>query len=626
MKNVFKICITTVVFWITVGYITNAKEIHVSINGRDNWSGTLKLPLRTIQCAAEIAQPGDEIIVHAGTYREWVNPPRGGKSHTNRIVYKAASGERVEIKGSEIVTGWIHIEGDVWKTRLSNSFFGDFNPFSDLIKGDWFDDKNRQHHTGTVYLNGEWMDEAEKLEDVFNPVSENPMWFALVDDKNTTIHAKFKGVNPNEHLVEVNVRQKVFYPDQIGRNYITVCGFIMCHAATPWAPPTAEQIGLIGTHWSKGWVIENNVISHSRCSGLTLGKYGDEWDNYAATADAYNKAIDRALENGWNKETVGGHLVRNNHISHCEMGGIIGSLGAIGSTISGNTIHDIHVRQLFSGAEMSAIKLHGAIDVEIIGNHIHHSFFALWLDWMAQGARVSKNLFHDNIAADLFMEVNHGPFIVDNNVLLSPVNMRDWSQGGVYAHNLMTGTIEARTDLRRDMPFHLPHSTTVAGLSKILGGDNRYFNNILVGQRKNPSKPAREIKPGHRGADGYGLWVYDEWEIPTILCGNVYYNEALPGAGESDPIVDKGFDPKVTYADGYLQLSLNKALKKADTKLVTTEILGKAKIPGLPYENSDGTLLRIDTDFFGKQRNKQNPTPGPFENPQIGSQRIKVML
>ena len=70
-------------------------------------------------------------------------------------------------------------------------------------------------------------------------------------------------LNPNEQLVEINVRRTVFYPDQPGRNYITVRGFIMRHAATPWAPPTSEQVGLIGTHWSKGWIIENNVISHS---------------------------------------------------------------------------------------------------------------------------------------------------------------------------------------------------------------------------------------------------------------------------------------------------------------------------------------------------------------------------
>jgi alpha-L-arabinofuranosidase len=37
----------------------------------------------------------------------------------------------------------------------------------------------------------------------------------------------------------------------------------MSQAATPWAPPTAEQVGLIGTNWSKGWIIENNTVSDS---------------------------------------------------------------------------------------------------------------------------------------------------------------------------------------------------------------------------------------------------------------------------------------------------------------------------------------------------------------------------
>lgn len=68
----------------------------------------------------------------------------------------------------------------------------------------------------------------------------------------------------------------MFYPEKPFVNYITVRGFTLSQAATPWVPPTAEQIGLIGTHWSKGWVIEHNEVKHSKCVGITLGKYGDE--------------------------------------------------------------------------------------------------------------------------------------------------------------------------------------------------------------------------------------------------------------------------------------------------------------------------------------------------------------
>mgnify|MGYP002683345909 CR=1 FL=1 len=42
-------------------------------------------------------------------------------------------------------------------------------------------------------------------------------------------------------------------------------------AMTSETPPTVWD----GIHWSKGWIIENNVISHSICSAVALGKYGD---------------------------------------------------------------------------------------------------------------------------------------------------------------------------------------------------------------------------------------------------------------------------------------------------------------------------------------------------------------
>ncbi|MGA2255725.1 MAG: hypothetical protein ABSG53_13855 [Thermoguttaceae bacterium] len=57
---------------------------------------------------------------------------------------------------------------------------------------------------------------------------------------------------------------------------------------------------------------------------------------------------------------------------------------------------------------------------------------------------------------------------------------------------------------------------------------------------------------------------------------------------------------------------------------MTTELLGKATIPNLPYERPDGTPKRVDTDYFGKQRNEADPTPGPFENPGQGDLQLKV--
>ncbi len=106
-----------------------------------------------------------------------------------------------------------------------------------------------------------------------NPEQTKYVWFAEVDNENTLIYANFHGANPNEELVEINVRRSCFYPTDTGIDYITVKGFEMAHAATPWAPPpTADQPGLIGANWSKGWIIEYNIIHDAKCSAISIGK------------------------------------------------------------------------------------------------------------------------------------------------------------------------------------------------------------------------------------------------------------------------------------------------------------------------------------------------------------------
>src|SRR5688572_8869036 len=84
----------------------HAAHYHVDSKGNDSNPGTRTKRFRTIQHAADLAQPGDMITVHGGVYRERINPPRGGVSNEKRIVYQAAAGEKVEIKGSEVVRDW----------------------------------------------------------------------------------------------------------------------------------------------------------------------------------------------------------------------------------------------------------------------------------------------------------------------------------------------------------------------------------------------------------------------------------------------------------------------------------------------------------------------------------------
>src|SRR5215469_11830003 len=113
-----------------LGSVANATEFNVATNGNDAGSGTSQAPFRTIQRAADLAQPGDVISVHEGIYRERINPPRGGTSDAKRIVYQAAPGEKVVITGSEPMKGWVKVTNDTWDVTVPNSWFGKFNPYA----------------------------------------------------------------------------------------------------------------------------------------------------------------------------------------------------------------------------------------------------------------------------------------------------------------------------------------------------------------------------------------------------------------------------------------------------------------------------------------------------------------
>ena len=157
---------------ILAGSSAEAREIFVAKTGSDTNVGDAAHPFLTIQHAADVAYPGDTITVHAGVYRERVDPPRGGTSETQRIVYRAAPGEDVRIVGSEHVVAQWKLKGAYWQVTLPKSFFGSLNPFATLVRNPNFvhGDKNdgwgwlrygRWVHLGDVYINGQGLTEQQ---------------------------------------------------------------------------------------------------------------------------------------------------------------------------------------------------------------------------------------------------------------------------------------------------------------------------------------------------------------------------------------------------------------------------------------------------------------------------------
>lgn len=632
-----------------------ADEFHVAKTGSDSNPGTATAPFLTVSKAASVARAGDVVTVHEGTYREWVKPRNSGSNARNRIVYRAADGEVVWIKGSERINNWVREKkSDVWKVTLPNSFFGGFNPYSEILGGDWLYVSEPYFCLGEVYLNNKSLYQAGSVEDV-KDASEHLRWYVEVTDTQTTIWANFGGADPNSELAEINVRPAVFYPDQPGVNYITVKGFHLSQAATQWAPPTAYQEGLVGPHWSKGWIIENNWISNSKCVGVSLGKDRASGHNRWVTEReliGFNRELEsifKAYNMGWNKENIGSHIIRNNEIFDCEQAGVVGHLGAVFSTIENNYIHDINAKGQYTGAEVGCIKLHAAIDVVVKDNFLDNGVRGMWLDWQAIGTRVTGNVFVNNTTCDLMVEVSHGPCLVDNNIMLSPVAFLDMSQGTAFVHNVIGGEITFRPVNNRYTPYHVPHSTDVAGIMSIPGGDDRYYNNILFGGGKGlsvydgrpPYYPGifrdmntvtvRDEMPEpfadrlRNGSVPAGSNQGDNFWLPMHVAGNVYYNGSAPYKYEKEPTIGGNVaKPEIIYRDDCIAMAItvDAALNDAPTVLVSTSMLDKAYYSDGYYENRDGTDIIIDSDFEGVRRNIVTPKAGPFETLSPGRNEV----
>lgn len=644
------------------------KTYHVAKTGSDTADGSRQNPFKTISRAAQIAETSDKVIVHEGVYREWVKPAHSSYSNIDRITYEAAEGEKVVIKGSEQIDNWEEFEGSVWKTVIPNIVFGDYNPYREILSGDWLiHPTDRVAHAGDVYLNGKSFYEAASLEEVKNPTRRetgyNPpwthraeklldpdfsiyQWYAEVNEKTTTIYANFHGFDPNSELVEINVRKCCFYPEKTGMNYITVRGFEMAQAATPWAPPTADQPGLLGTNWSRGWIVENNIIHDSKCSAISIGKEASTGHNLCTRSQrkpGYQyqmEAVFRALQIGWSKEKIGSHIIRNNTLYDCGQTGIVGHMGGVFSEIYNNHIYNIGVKHEYFGYEIAGIKLHAAIDVKIRNNRIHNCTLGTWLDWQAQGVRVSQNLFYNN-DRDFFIEVTHGPYLVDNNIFASEYSFDNVAQGGAYVNNLCCGSMRRIKTLDRSTPYHFPHTTQVAGTAVVYSGDDRLYNNIFVGGMDISAEESYSGTAGYDNcpasyeeyidrikAGGVGdLEKFKKVEQPVYIDGNIYLNGSMAYKAEKHNYVQPSYNPDVKIIEEgkevYLEMDLTQEIADFKTKVLSTETLGTVRIVDAIFDDPDGKFIVLDKDYSGKQR-KELTAAGPLESLAVGHNRIRV--
>ena len=327
-----------------------------------------------------------------------------------------------------------------------------------------------------------------------------------------------------------------------------------------------------------------------------------------------------------------------------------------------------HMMHELGGAEIAGIKIHAAIDVVMRRNHIHHCTMGIWTDWEAQGTRITQNLLHDNQrpayaeplkggmgSEDIFVEVGHGPTLIDNNILLSDATLRIATQGVAMVHNLICGaftSVGAGTDWRYT-PYHMPHRTEVMGFMTILHGDDRFYNNIFFQKHPKASLVSRfadgtveeeERVVGTHVWDHYPL--YEDWikqfdlesdspdmmklvkahfdKLPVWIDGNAYLGGALHFCKEKNYLVDDKTDVYVNVReDGdkvYLDTNLADAVGNFTADLIETDTLGKAFEPQQRFEDADGNDIIFDTDYFGAKRSAI--IPGPFASLDLKDKNV----
>ena len=447
----------------------SAREYFVAKIGDDSNAGTRTAPFRTINHAAQLANPGDTVTVREGVYREWVRPVRGGTSESRRITYRAAPGEDVRIMGSELAKGWVPVSPNIWKIELDGSRFEGVNPFSTLsrhpeytkadTKGDgwgWLR-YGKWTHLGDIYLGGEGLVEKETLDEVkISPLT----WHVRTENGTTTIWANFNDADPNTEAVEINHRPFAFFPEKAGLGYITFKGFTIMNVASHWAPPTVFQPGAVGTNGGHHWIIEDNIVMYAKAVCISIGN---------PTGPAQLPAS-------------GHHIIRNNVIMRCGQSGITGQRWINHSQIIGNHIEDINYRKEFGGWETAGIKHHNGDSLRIENNFIRKVYtvdsdigaaHGIWNDYRNSNWRVNGNIVMAVEGNAIMAEANwEGPNLYTNNILVDGTIAIYSSRGDSWAHNLFIYTPQEWVNQsHKDRP-------AVA--------NTRWMNNIFVGDGLNP--------------------------------------------------------------------------------------------------------------------------------------------
>ena len=559
------------------------RTYHVSQNNpraSDENDGTEAHPFRTINHAAQVVKPGERVWIHAGIYRELVQPRLSGEDQDRMIAYEAAPGEQAIVRGSRVVpTKWElsvdphrppraadEVDQNVmlgfpayifskrlWMTTLPDSLFEDgYFAFrtpnltnAEFDRMEWaLKWKGRFPYVlpcGMLFQDGRRMVQLAAYEDL---VRLPGSYWVAPDGKTLHIHP-FKDANPNGRLFEAAVQQHLIQPQTMGLGFIRISGLILEHCANGFRSAAFSPRG--GHHW----IIEGNTVRQVNSVGIDPGSRSYEGPDAPRPTTT----------------SPGRNIVRRNRISDCGTAGMHGSGTQV--LLEDNDIVDCGWQDAEFHWEVSGIKLGGSRGSLVRNNHVARILGGdgIWLDFGNQNSRVTGNVVHDitTVQGALYVEASQTTNLVDHNFVWNingqGVRLAD-TDNAIVAYNFFGRVSEELVASK------VATDRSIDG-RKLTSKGNRFVNNVVVDQ----GKPIL-FEDASNVAD-YNVYVSTQADRTAVKDAGGH-SVAIHG--------DVAFD------EGRLLLTWKSA----------------SPLPTAPL------MKGLELDFFGLERTADRNVPGPF--------------
>jgi hypothetical protein len=582
-------------------------------NADDNGPGTSERPFRTINKAAQVLQPGERVVIAAGTYRELIRPARGGNSPDDLISYEAAPGAKVIVKGSRVVTAWkpsvgFRIGADpetkkpvqAWELPLTPDLFPTgYNPFEvDNVIGNrfWIDYAKDNMATyfrrrGLVFVDGMPLEPVESPTDLAAPSKQSLNFFSSIhwsplfkefrpyagkvwiEPNGMTLHIRLANDDdPAKHTIEITTQEQIFAPTERYQRYIRVKGLTFMHAGNGFPVP---QRGMVSVNRGNHFIFEDDTFEWANSVGLDIGN-----EDWAAV---------------FPPQPVGDDIVRGNTFRYCGIEGLGGTGGPQNTLVEKNLFEWIGWQDAALMSESGGTKMHVAKNLLFRNNVVRHIRHAngIWLDIGNTNVRITGNVFADipgNVNPHaIHIEGSDALNEIDNNIfsnLTGGILIRD-TNNVIIAYNLFMDCTEVCVD-------------TISGINgpRPIGGHTNDVHNLMVYGNvfAQLGRSAVEFTNARNTSDAN---LYPKPAGPFGF-GSPFFRIKFPEPPEwhdlSSLREEYGWEKNGAVAD--ISASLD-----PDKLELTMTVKGDVKT--LPVFKS------IDTDFFGKALSGDR-TAGPF--------------